>query len=68
MDSKAATSKDPKKKKHKAMDKYFLCKKPGHMKKDVCIKYHTWHEKNGMFITLVYFEVNLASTPKNIRM
>ena len=34
------------------------------MKKD-CTKYHAWHAKKGTLLTLVCFEVNLASVPRH---
>ena len=40
-------------------DNYFFCSKPGHVKKK-CTKYHAWHAKKGMFLTLVCSKVNLA--------
>ena len=33
--------------------------------KKVCTKYHAWHAKKGMLLTLVCFEVNLASMPRH---
>ncbi|XP_022889256.1 uncharacterized protein LOC111404718 [Olea europaea var. sylvestris] len=54
-------------KKQKKQDKEFtcyFCKKSGHMKKE-CLKYAAWRVKNGMLLTLVCSEVNLASVPKD---
>lgn len=33
--------------------------------KKKCHKYHAWRAKKGTFLTLVCFEVNLASVPRN---
>ena len=53
------------KKQHKAQDQgCYFCKTFGHMKKDYT-KYHTWHEKRGTLLTLVWSEVNLAFVPRN---
>jgi len=51
-------------KKQNQGDNCFFCNEPGHVKKK-CTKYHAWHAKKGMFLTLVCSEVNLASVPKN---
>ena len=42
----------------------FFCKKSRNVKKE-CTKYHAWRSKKGMFLTLVCFENNIASVPRN---
>ena len=57
-------AKGPTQKKQNQSDECFFCSKPGHAKKQ-CTKYHARCAKKGMFLTLVCFEVNLASVPRN---
>ena len=57
-------AKGPAQKKQNQGDNCFFCSKPGHVKKK-CTKYHVWRAKKGMFLTLVYSKVNLASVPRN---
>ena len=58
-------AKGPDQKKPKKSEDCFFCKKLEHIKKE-CTIYHDWRAKKGMFFTLVCYEVNLASVPKNI--
>ena len=51
-------------KQNKNKNNCFFCKKSGHVKKE-CTKYHAWRAKKGMFLTLVCYENNLASVPRN---
>lgn len=57
--SKNEATKGPPQQKHKYTYNRFFCKKFGHVKKN-CTKYHVWHVKKVMLISLVGFEVNLA--------
>ena len=71
----ACTSKDKGKKRKRNIDKNEAVNGPTekkqnkdenkyHMKKE-CTKYHAWRAKKGMFLTLVCYENNLASVPRN---
>ena len=51
-------AKGPTQKKQNQGENCFFCSKPGHGK-NKCIKYHVWHAKKCMFLTLVCFEVNI---------
>ena len=57
-------AKSPDQKKPKKNEDCFFCMKPEHVKKERT-KYHAWRAKKGMFFTLVYSQVNLASVSKN---
>ena len=53
----------PEQKKPKEI-KCFFCNKSGHQKME-CPKYAAWRAKKGMFHSLVCFEANLSSVPRN---
>ena len=59
-----ATKSSAQKKQNKDENNCFFCKRSRHVKKE-CTKYHAWRTKKGMFLTLVCYENNLASAPRN---